>query len=55
MAQTSLTMSRTVEQKGTELREFSEAVADLFWDLDVVGVPRSGPPRPRMQALGGYI
>jgi hypothetical protein len=55
MAQTSLTMSRTVEQKGTELREFSEAVADLFWDLDVVGVPRSGPPWPRMQALGGYV
>lgn len=55
MAQTSLTLSRTVEQKGTELRELTEAMTDLFWDLDVVGVPWSGPPQPCMQAIGGYV
>jgi hypothetical protein len=28
---------------------------DLFRDLDMVGVLQSGPPWPRMQALGGFI
>jgi hypothetical protein len=46
IAQTSLTVSRTVEQKGTELRELSDAVADLFRDLDMVDVPQSGPCKP---------
>jgi hypothetical protein len=50
-----MTLSRTVEQKGTELRELSNAVADLFRDLDAVDVPRSGPPQPHMQALSGYV
>jgi hypothetical protein len=45
-------VAQTVEQQGAELREVSEAVADLFRDLDVVGVPRGGPMRPCMQALG---
>jgi hypothetical protein len=44
-----------VEQKGTELRELSDAVVDLFQDLDVVDVPRSEPPWPCMQALSGYM
>jgi hypothetical protein len=44
-----------MEQKGTLLRELSKVVADLFQDLDMVGVPWSGPPQPRMQALGGYV
>jgi hypothetical protein len=30
-------------------------VADLLRDLDMVDVPRSGPPWPRMQALSGYV
>jgi hypothetical protein len=33
----------------------SEAVAGLFQDLDVVGVPRGGPMRPRMQSLDDFI
>lgn len=44
-----------MEQKRTELRELTDVVKDLFQDLDVVGIPQSGPPRPRMQALGGYV
>jgi hypothetical protein len=44
-----------MEQKGVELREVSEAVANLFRDLDVVGMPQGGPPRPRMQALGDFV
>jgi hypothetical protein len=30
-------------------------VADLFQDIDVVGVPRVGPMPPCMQALGDFI
>jgi hypothetical protein len=30
-------------------------VADLFQDLDVVGVPRGGPMRPRMKSLGDFV
>jgi hypothetical protein len=48
-------MARTVVQRGVELREVSEAVADLFRDLDVVGVPRGGPMRPCMQALSDFV
>jgi hypothetical protein len=48
-------VARTVEQQGAELREVSEAVVDLFRDLDVVGVPRGGPMRPCMQALGNFV
>jgi hypothetical protein len=44
-----------VEQQGAELREVSEAVADLFRDLDVVGVHQGGPIRPCMQALGYFV
>ena len=48
-------MTRTVEQQGAKLREVPEAVVDLFQDLDVVGVPRGGPMRPCMQALGDFV
>ena len=48
-------MTWTVEQRGVELREVSEAVADLFRDLDVVGVPRAGPMWPCMRALGNFV
>jgi hypothetical protein len=44
-----------VEQQGAMPREVSEAVVDLFRDLDVVGVPRGGPMRPCMQALSDFV
>jgi hypothetical protein len=44
-----------VEQRGAEMGEMFEVVADLFRDLDVVGVPRGGPPRPCMQDLGDFL
>lgn len=44
-----------MEQWGAEMGEMFEAVADLFRDLDVVGVPRGGPPRPCMQDLGDFL
>jgi hypothetical protein len=44
-----------VEQLGTGLREVSEAAADLFRDLDVVGVPRGGPRDLVCKALGDFV
>jgi hypothetical protein len=35
-----------MEQKGTELRELTKAVVDHFRDLDMLGVPQSGPHGP---------
>ncbi|KAL5654332.1 hypothetical protein ACJX0J_033651, partial [Zea mays] len=45
-AQTSQTLSQTVERKVTELRELSDAVAGFLWDLDMVDIPRAGPYDP---------
>jgi hypothetical protein len=39
----------------TKLRELSDAVEELFQDLDVVDDPQGGPPWPRIQALSGYV
>jgi hypothetical protein len=44
-----------VEQQGAMPREVSEAVVDLFRDLDVLGMPRGGPMRPCMQALSDFV
>jgi hypothetical protein len=38
-AQTSRTLSQTVERKVTELRELSDAVAEFLRDLDMVDIP----------------
>lgn len=46
VAQTSQTLSQTVDQKVAELKEMSDAVEEFLQDLDVVDVPRAGLVEP---------